>query len=417
MTVAAIFGVAEAVAADPAFKSRAVDPLRGAYSPENEPPLASATDPTAACYPLTRPKSRRRAVGKGGPPCTSNPTVQLTVQRTACAGDLVRVSWRASEERARVAIKGIACDLPSSGAVTVRADEGLTIRAVATICGIGPEASAAVEILPSPEITSFTAEHPTLAPAAATTLHFTYEHADAWSITGATPFPSEPLTGGGPFGGSVRAFFPSVPAEPVLTASGPCGAAVQALAIAPCPGAGPEVDFGQTDGRVAIGQTQRSLFLLSPETERWSIETDNGAFTPASGVRPASGEVEVTYTPARAGDMALTFSGENACGIRGIGGTQTVWNCAQPIIQSFTAGVTTLAVGQSTYVSYITQERHGEVGSVSSSLGNALGGPVHSPHPETRHTYTATHAGTDTVSVSVQTPCGPATASLQIAVH
>ncbi|MEO8381138.1 MAG: hypothetical protein ABI779_15875 [Acidobacteriota bacterium] len=89
--------------------------------------------------------------------------------------------------------------------------------------------------------------------------------------------------------------------------------------------------------------------------------------------------------------------GDSACGIDGIGGTQTVWNCAQPLIQSFTAGQTALAVGQSTYVSYITQERHSEVGSVASSLGNALGGPVHSPFPETRHTYTATQAGVDAV--------------------
>ena len=39
----------------------------------------TAADLTASCYPLTRPKTRRRAVGKGGPPCTSNPTVRLTV--------------------------------------------------------------------------------------------------------------------------------------------------------------------------------------------------------------------------------------------------------------------------------------------------------------------------------------------------
>jgi hypothetical protein len=86
-------------------------------------------------------------------------------------------------------------------------------------------------------------------------------------------------------------------------------------------------------------------------------------------------------------------------------------------LQCFVAGSTTLAVGQTTYVSYVTQERHGEVGTVSSSVGNALGGHVHSPHPETRHMYTATRAGTDTVSLVVQTPCGPATASIQIVVQ
>lgn len=379
-------------------------------------PGIAAADPTAACYPLTRPKPRRRAVGKGGPPCTSNPTVQLTVQRTACAGDLVRVAWKASEDRARVAIKGVACDLPSSGAVTVRVEEAFTLRAVATTCGIGPEASANVEIEPAPEITSFAADHAALVPGAMTTLHFTYEHADAWTIAHASPV-SDPLTGGGPFGGSVRVFFQAIPAEPVLTVSGPCGAAARALAIPACPGAGPEVDLGQNDGRVAVGQNQRWLFSLSPETDRWSIETENGSFTPSSGTRSPSGEIEPVYTPARAGEASFTFFGENGCGIRGIGLTQTVWNCARPIIESFTAGATTLSVGQSTYVSYITQSRHGETGTVSSSLGNALGGVVHSPNPENRHTYTATHAGTDTVTLTVSTPCGPATASLQIVVH
>lgn len=338
------------------------------------------------------------------------------MEPSACEGDAVRVSWQASEPNARVHIQGVACDLLASGSTTVIVRPNMTLRGVATTCGIGPEVSAAVEIEPAPEITSFSAEHATLAPGAITTLHFTYEHANAWTIADAFPV-SDPLTGGDPSGGSVRAFFPSVPAEPVLTVSGPCGAAVQALTIPACPGAGPEVDIGQSSGRVAVGQTQHWLFLLGLETDRWSIETDNGFFTPSAGARPASGEIETAYTPARAGEASLTFFGENGCGIRGIGGTQTVWNCAQPIIQSFKAGATTLAVGQSTYVSYVTQERHGEVGNVASSLGNALGGAVHSPHPETRHTYTATHAGTDTVSLSVQTPCGQATASLEIHVQ
>lgn len=118
----------------------------------------------------------------------------------------------------------------------------------------------------------------------------------------------------------------------------------------------------------------------------------------------------------RAGEASFTLYGDSASGIDSIGSTQTVWNCGQPLIQSFTAGATTLAVGQSTYVSYVTQERHSEVGSVASELGNALGGAVHSP-PETRHTYTAMRAGTDMVTLTVQTPCGPATASVQITVQ
>jgi hypothetical protein len=146
------------------------------------------------------------------------------------------------------------------------------------------------------------------------------------------------------------------------------------------------------------------------------METDNGSVTPSSGSQPPSDEFEITYTPAAAGEATFGIFGENACGIRGFGFMQTVWNCAQPIIQSFTAGATTLNRGESTYVSYVTQERHGEVGSVTSSLGNALDGPVHYPPPENRHTYTATKAGTDTVTLTVQTPCGPASASLQITV-
>jgi len=379
--------------------------------------VVSAADPTAACYPLTRPLVKRRAVGRGGPPCTSNPTLRFIVQPSACAGETVVLAWQASEPNARVYLRGIACDLPASGSTTIVVQPGMTIRGMASTCSLGPEASASIAIEPAPEITSFTADHPTLAPGAATTLHFTYEHATSWAIAGATPAGSDPLSGESPFGGSARVSFPSVPTEAILTAAGACGASVLALPIRPCPGEGPTVDIGQTSGRVAVGQSQRWTFLLSPETERWSIETDNGQFTPAAGGRTASGEIETVFNPARAGEMSFTFLGENACGMRGIGGVQTVWNCAQPIMQSFTAGATTLTVGQSTYVSYVTQERHGEVGTVSSSLGNALGGAMHFPPPETRHTYTATHAGTDTVSVSVQTPCGPATASLQIRVQ
>jgi hypothetical protein len=189
------------------------------------------------------------------------------------------------------------------------------------------------------------------------------------------------------------------------------------LSIPRCTGEPPDVDIAQAYGRAALGQQQRWTFLASPSVTRWWLETDNGRFTPSSGVRSGNGEIEVVYEPARAGEASFTLYGDSACGIDGIAPTQTVWNCAQPIVQSFTAGQTTLAVGQSTYVSYITQERHGEVGSVSSSLGNALGGPVHSPYPETRHTYTGTHAGVDTVTLSVSTPCGPATTTVGITVR
>jgi hypothetical protein len=372
-----------------------------------------AADPTGACYPLTRPKTRRRAVGRGGPPCTSNPTVRLTVEPTACAGDRVRVTWQASEPNARVHIHGVACDLPASGSTTVTARSNMTLLAIATTCGIGPEASATVAIEPTPEITSFVAEHAMLVPFAITTLQFTYEHATSWSIEGAAAFQDDPLSGASPFGGSARAYFSSVPAEPVLMVLGRCGAAVMPLSIPRCTGEPPDVDIAQAYSRAALGQQQRWTFLASPSVTRWWLETDNGRFTPSFGVRSGSGEIEVVYEPARAGEASFTLYGDSACGIDGIAPTQTVWNCAQPIIQSFTAGQTTLAVGQSTYVSYITQERHGEVGSVSSSLG----GPVHSPFPETRHTYTATRAGVDTVTLNVFTPCGPATATVGITVR
>jgi hypothetical protein len=380
-------------------------------------PTAAVTDPTAACYPLTRPKTRRRAVGKGGPPCTSSPTVLLTAEPSACAGDRVRVSWQASEVNARVHLQGIACDLPASGSTMVTVWEATTLRAVATTCGIGPEASATVAIEPAPEITSFSAEHAMLAPFAVTSLHFTYEHATSWSIDGAEGFRDDPLSGGGSLGGSTRVYFASVPAAPVLTVLGRCGAAVMPLSIPRCTGEPPEVDLGQSYSRAALGQQQRWTFLASPSVTRWWIETDNGRFTPSSGLRSPNGEIETVYEPASAGEASFALYGDSACGIDGISLTQTVWNCAKPIIQSFTAGQTTLAVGQSTFVWYITQERHSEVGSVTSSLGNALSGPVHSPYPETRHTYTATKAGTDTVTLMVQTPCGAATATLGITVR
>ena len=380
-------------------------------------PTAAATDPTAACYPVTRPKTRRRAVGKGGPPCTSNPTVRLTVEPTACEGDRVRVSWQASEPTARVHLQGVACDLPATGSTMVTVRAATTFHAIATTCGIGPETSATVAIESAPEITSFTGEHAMLVPYGITSLQFTYEHGTSWSIEGAQSFQNDPLDGASPFGGSARVYFASVPAEPVLTVVGRCGAAVMPLPIPRCTEEPPEVDVGQSSGGVALGQQQRWTFLAGTTITRWWIETDNGRFVPSSGARPASGEIETVYEPAHAGEAFVMLYGDSACGIDGIGGTQTVWNCAQPLIQSFTAGQTTLAVGQSTYVSYVTQERHSEVGSVASSLGNALGGPVHSPYPETRHTYTATHAGTDKVTLTVQAPCGPATATLQITVH
>jgi hypothetical protein len=377
-------------------------------------PIAAAIDPTAFCYPLTRPKTRRRAVGKGGPPCTSNPTVRLTVEPTACAGDRVRVSWE-TEPNARVHIQGVACDLPASGSTMVTVREATTFHAIATTCGMGPEASATVAIEPAPEITSFAAEHAMLVPFAITALHFAYGHATSWSIEGAASFQNDPLAGPGAFGGSTRVYFPSVPAEPVLTVVGRCGSAVMALSIPRCAGEAPEVDIAQAYSRAAVGHPQRWTFLASPSVTRWWLETDNGRFTPSSGERSGNGEIEVVYEPARAGEASFSLYGDSACGIDGIESTQTVWNCAQPLIQSFTAGATTLTVGQSTYVSYVTQERHSEVGSVTSALGNALGGAVHAP-PETRHTYTATHAGTDTVTLTVHTPCGSASEVLQVTV-
>lgn len=379
-------------------------------------PIATATDPTASCYPLTRPKTRRRAVGKGGPPCASNPTVRLTVEPMVCEGDRVRVAWQASDSTARVHLQGVACDLPASGSTMVTVREATTFHAIATTCGIGPEASATVAIEPRPEITSFTGKHAMLVPNGITSLQFTYEHGTSWSIEGAESFQNDPLGGASPFGGAARVYFASVPAEPVLTVVGRCGAAVMPLSIPRCTGERPEVDIGQAYSRAALGQQQRWTFLAGPTITRWWLETENGRFIPSSGVRPANGEIETVYEPARGGEATFTLYGDSACGIVGIATTQTVWNCAQPLIQSFTAGQTTLAVGQSTYVSYVTQDQHSEVGSVASSIGNAVGGPVHSP-PETQHTYTATHAGTDTVTLTVQTPCGAATASLQISIH
>jgi hypothetical protein len=343
--------------------------------------------------------------------------VRLSVEPSACAGDRVRVSWQASEPNARVHLQGVACDLPASGSTMVTVWEATTLRAIATTCGIGPEAAATIAIEPAPEITSFSAEHGMLAPYAITSLHFTYEHATSWSVDGAEAFRDDPLSGGGPFGGSTRVYFPSVPAAPVLTVFGRCGEAVMPLSIPRCTGEPPDVDVAGAYSRAAVGQQQRWTFLAAPSVTRWWLETDNGRFTPSSGLRTGNGEIEVVYEPARAGEASSALYGDSACGIDGIGGTQTVWNCAQPLIQSFTAGAATLAVGQSTFVSYITQERHSEVGSVSSALGNPITGMIHHPWPETRHTYTATKAGTDTVTLMVQTPCGAATAVLGITVR
>lgn len=377
------------------------------------------TDPTAACYPLTRPKPRRRAVGKGGPPCTSNPTLRLTVQPTACAGEAVRVAWQASEPNARVFIHGVACDLPSAGSVLVTARESMTLRAMATTCAAGPETTVRIDVEPAPEITSFAADHAHLAPFAGTTFHFTYEHGTQWMLDEPT-LADGPVGGAGPFGGSTSAFFSfnAAGVAPVLTVTGPCSADVRTLAIPGCPAGTPETQFELTggSGRLVIGESVTWEFLAS-NASRWWVETDNGAFSPSSG--GGSGGVQQTrYTPARAGLAGLRFFADGACGIIRSGFDITIWDCVRPLIQSFTAGKTNLAVGQETYVAYVTQSRDGQlaVGTLTSSLGNAIGGASHFAHPETRHSYTGTRAGTDTVSVTVDTPCGTATASLQITV-
>lgn len=75
-------------------------------------------------------------------------------------------------------------------------------------------------------------------------------------------------------------------------------------------------------------------------------------------------------------------------GTKATGGPQTIWTCAKPLIESFTAGKTSLAVGETTTISYLTRERHGEVGSLASSLGNAIGGPSYPElpaHPTSLH--------------------------------
>jgi len=387
--------------------------------PEDAPTLEATTitaADTAACYPLTRPPVKRRAVSKGGAPCTSSPTVKLTVEGSACDGAPVRVSWQASDPAARVFLRDLACDLPASGATVLTARANMTLRAVATTCAIGPETAVAVPIEPAPVITNFSAEHAALAPFAFTTLSFSFEHGSFWSIEGAQPF-RDPLAGPSPFGGSARVTFPALPAEPVLTVTGTCGAATMALPIARCTGEAPAVDIGEASGRVAVGQQQHWLFLAGTSITRWWIETENGTVTPSSGVRPSSGEIEVVYTPAQAGEATLTLYGDSPCGTKAASGPQTVWNCARPLIESFTAGKTSLATGESTTLSYLTQERHGEVGSLTSSLGNAIGGPSYPDFPRTQHPYTATHPGTDTVTLLVNTPCGPATATLQITIQ
>ncbi len=380
--------------------------------------IVSVSDPTANCYPLTRPKPRRRAVGKGGPPCASNPTLRLTVQPTACVGEAVRVTWEASEPHARVFLQGIACDLPANGARTIAVQESMTLRAMATTCAAGPETTARIEVEPAPEITSFAAEHASLASFAGTTLTFSYEHGEHWTIE--EPHLTDGITSGAsPFGGSTSVFFSfNGGATPTLTVTGPCGADVRTLVIPGCPAGTPEtqIEFTGGSGRLVIGESV-TLEFVTANASRWWAETDNGAFAPASG---GSGGVQQTrYTATRAGLAGLRFYADGTCGIVRSGFDITIWDCARPLIQSFTAGKTTLAVGQETYVGYVTQSRDGQlpVGTLTSSLGNAIGGPSHFNHPETRHTYTATRAGTDTVSLTVDTPCGPATDILQITVQ
>lgn len=262
--------------------------------------IATAADPTAACYPLTRPKTKRRAVGKGGPPCTSNPTLRLTVQPTACAGEAVRAAWQASEPNARVFLQGIACDLPPAGSILVTARESMTLRAMATTCAAGPETSARIEVEPVPEITSFAAEHAFLAPFAGTTFNFSYDHGEHWTIEEPT-LADGPLGGAGSFGGSASAFFSfnSGGVAPVLTVTGQCGADVRTLAIPGCPAGTPEtqIEFTGGSGRWVIGESVTLEFHVT-NASRWWMETDNGAFSPASG--GGSGG-QTRYTGARAG--------------------------------------------------------------------------------------------------------------------
>jgi hypothetical protein len=116
-------------------------------------------------------------VAHPGSPCTVAPTVTVAVQPTACENERVRIAWQASDPRARVAIKGVACDLPATGSVDVRISQDTTIHVVASTCKIGPEVTAQVLVTPAPSTSSFAADHATLAPGYGTALHFTYENA------------------------------------------------------------------------------------------------------------------------------------------------------------------------------------------------------------------------------------------------
>lgn len=321
-------------------------------------------------------------------------------------------------------LQGIACDLPASGARTITLRESMTLRAMATTCAAGPETTARIEVEPAPEITSFSADHQYLdTGGAGTVLHFSYEHGESWALdeprlSGGT------VAGGGPFGGSAPVFFAwspvnASPFAPVLIVAGPCGATTQTLTIPSCPSGVQPADIEITggSGRAALGGSVTFEFWAA-NSSRWWAETDNGTFAPHMG--PGSGDFQHTvYTPARSGPATFRFYADGVCGIDGTGGSITIWDCARPLIQSFAAGKTTLAVGQETYLAYVTQSRGGQlpVGTLTSSLGNAIGGGSHFNHPETRHPYTATRAGTDAVTLSIDTPCGLATATLQITVQ
>jgi hypothetical protein len=121
--------------------------------------------------------------------------VTVAVQRSACENEQVRIAWQASDARARVAIKGIACDLPATGSMDVQITKETTFRVVASTCRIGPEVTAKVTVTPAPVITSFTADHQMLAAGSVTTVHFAYEHGSDWSIGGALPVDGDPLAG------------------------------------------------------------------------------------------------------------------------------------------------------------------------------------------------------------------------------
>jgi hypothetical protein len=109
-------------------------------------PAAPSAISTESCFTPPLVISRRRAAHPA-PACRDSPTLTITPSRDAVQfGEMVTVSWTASEPDARVCIDGIGSALASSGSLSIPVFRRIDFHGRATTCNPGPGVTASVNL-------------------------------------------------------------------------------------------------------------------------------------------------------------------------------------------------------------------------------------------------------------------------------